>query len=409
MAIREMLVRAYSVGEVMRYLREIFEVDEGLQDLWVRGEVSNFMRAASGHCYFSLKDEQATLRCVLFRGNAINAPRLSNGMQIFAHGRMSVYEARGEMQLTIDQVEDAGIGVLYQRFLALKDELEAQGLFAAERKRAIPTVPAVIGIVTSRDAAALRDIVRTLRLRWPLARVVLAPTLVQGETAAPSIARAIEWLNRQGEADVIIIARGGGSIEDLWAFNEKVVAHAIAASRIPIVTGIGHETDFTIADFVADHRAATPTAAAAAVTPDITLLRAVVAEASERLQNVTLGTLDTYREIVAQHQHRLSREHPRERYERARQQVDDLVAQMQQQMDHRVAIARERLGGASMQLQALSPLLTIARGFATVTRDRDGVAVTTIADVLPPEAITVRVRDGALAATVTATQPNPPS
>ncbi|HKD76640.1 MAG TPA: exodeoxyribonuclease VII large subunit, partial [Ktedonobacterales bacterium] len=252
MAISEMIEQALSIGDVMRYLREVFEVDEGLQDLWVRGEISNFTRAASGHCYFSLKDEQATLRCVLFRGNAARTSRLGNGMQVYAHGRMAVYEARGDMQLMIDAIEDAGIGMLYQRFLALKAELEEQGLFAPDRKRAIPTAPHVIGLVTSPDAAALRDIVRTLRLRWPLARVVLAPTLVQGETAAAEIARAIGRLNQHGEAEVIIIARGGGSIEDLWAFNEKVVAYAIAASRIPTVTGIGHEIDFTIADFVAD-------------------------------------------------------------------------------------------------------------------------------------------------------------
>ncbi len=405
MALSEMIEQALSVGEVMRYLRGVLEVDEGLQDLWVRGEISNFTRAASGHCYFSLKDEQATLRCVLFRGNAQRVPRLDNGMQVFAHGRMAIYETRGEVQLMIDAIEDAGIGLLYQRFMALKAELDAQGLFAPERKRAIPTVPRVIGLVTSPDAAALRDIVRTLRLRWPLARVVLSPTLVQGETAASEIARAINRMNQHNEADVIIIARGGGSLEDLWAFNEKVVAYAIAASRIPTVTGIGHETDFTIADFVADYRAATPTAAAAAVTPDLGALRGVLAEARRRLSDLTQDQIATYREIVAQHRHRLEREHPHERIDRARQQIDDLAAQLHRHVEHRYEIERERLSGAVMRLQTLSPLLTIARGYATITRDRDGAAVASIHDVTPPEPLTIRLRDGRLHATATRATP----
>lgn len=398
----------YSVGAVMQYLREALEFDEQLQGIWVRGEVSQFTHAASGHWYFSLKDAEATLRCVMFRQRSAGLPRLVPGQEIFAHGNMGLYAQRGEVQFVIDQVEDVGVGVLYQRFLALKAELEALGLFAPERKRAIPTSPAAIGVVTSASAAALRDIIRTLRLRWPLARVVLAPTLVQGDGAGEQIVRALTWLNQYQAVDVILIARGGGSIEDLWAFNERKVALAIAASNIPTITGIGHETDSTIADFVADYRAATPTAAAVAISPDIMGLRLLVADARQRLSGAAHDHLDALRDDLADAAHRLAREHPRVQHDRARARLTDAVATLQRQMQHRLSLERERLSGAALHLQALSPLLTMARGYAAITRDRDGAPVTSVAKVAPMEGITVRLHDGTLAATVTAARPHPP-
>ncbi len=261
----------------------MLEEDYYLQDVWVRGEVTNYTQAPSGHRYFSLKDERATLGCVLFRGSGGYVPPLRNGMAIVAHGRFSVFEQRGAYQFYVDAVEAAGIGELHLRFEELKARLEAEGLFAAERKRVLPPCPAVVGVVTSASAAALRDILRTLRLRCPLTRVVVAPTLVQGEGAAEQVAAALDALNAHGQADVVIVARGGGSLEELWAFNEEVVARAIARSAIPVVTGVGHETDFTIADFVADYRASTPTAAASAVVPDASAWREALAETHERL------------------------------------------------------------------------------------------------------------------------------
>lgn len=396
---------ALGVADLLRLMRELLESDAELQDLWVRGEISNLTVAASGHCYFSLKEESAAVRCVMFRAAALAGPRLRNGMQVFIHGRASIYEPRGELQIVVDLIEDIGVGVLFQKYQALKDELEALGYFAVERKRPLPVAPRVIGIVTSPDAAALRDMIRTLRLRWPLGRVILAPTLVQGTSAAGMIAGAIRALNAHGAAEVIIVARGGGSIEDLWAFNERVVADAIFTSRLPVVSGVGHETDFTIADFVADYRAATPTAAAAAVAPDVTMLRAAIAGSRERLLMVMQETVDHWRDEVATLEYRLQRIHPRAQADRARQQVDDATQAMRAALQHRLDLARERLSGAALRLQALSPLLTIARGFAQVTRDRDGLAVTCLADVAPPEAVTIRVADGRLAATVTATAP----
>lgn len=401
MAMRSAVTQFYGISEVMQYLRDLLEFDEQLQDIWVRGEVSQFSAAASGHWYFKLKDHAATMSCVIFRKQSNALLPLRTGQDIFAHGRLNLYPQRGEMQMIIDQVEDVGVGILYQRFLALKVELEELGLFAPERKRALPTSPATIGIVTSTNAAALRDMLRTLRLRWPLMQVVLAPTLVQGNEAPAQIVAAIELLNRHRAAEVILLARGGGSIEDLWAFNDREVALAIARSAIPIVTGIGHETDYTIADFVADYRAATPTAAAAAISPDITGLRIALDEVQMRLKGAIQDYLDATRNATEELTHRLSREHPRAAHDRARQQVREATLTLQRQMAHRASLERERLGGAALQLQALSPLLTMARGYAALTRDRDQTPITTIADVAPPEAITIRLRDGELRATVT--------
>ncbi len=244
-------------------------IENGLPLMWVRGEISNFVRAASGHWYFSLKDEQAQVRCVMFRHKSQYLDfKPGNGSQVEVLALASLYEARGDFQLTLEKMRPAGLGVLFEAFERLKSKLESEGLFDSGRKRDLPLLPRQIGLVTSPQAAALRDVLRTLSNRMPDVPVVLYPTPVQGEGAAQKIAQAIKVANQRAECDVLILCRGGGSIEDLWSFNEEVVARAIAASHIPLVSGVGHETDFTIADFVADVRAATPTAAAQLVVPD---------------------------------------------------------------------------------------------------------------------------------------------
>jgi exodeoxyribonuclease VII large subunit len=244
-------------------------IERHLGLVWVSGEISNFMRAASGHCYFNLKDAQAQARCVLFRQKAQHATfALRDGLQVEVRATPSIYEARGEFQLNVENVRLAGIGALYEKFAQLKAKLDAAGWFAEARKRPLPAYPRAIGIVTSTRAAALRDILTTLRRRWPAAGIVIYPTAVQGGAAADAIAQAIRTANERAEVDVLIVGRGGGSIEDLWAFNEEAVARAVFESVLPVVSGVGHETDFTICDFVADVRAPTPTAAAASVTPD---------------------------------------------------------------------------------------------------------------------------------------------
>ncbi len=394
-------MRIVAVSEVTRYVKDLLEEDYLLQDIWIRGEVSNYSQPPSGHRYFSLKDEFATLRCVLFRGTAGAAPPMRNGMSVVAHGRMSLFEQRGDYQFYVDAVEEAGIGELHLRFEELKARLDAEGLFAPERKRALPPLPATIGVVTSSNAAALRDILRTLRLRCPLVRVILAPTLVQGDGAAEQIADALDALNAHGEADVIVLARGGGSIEELWAFNEEPVARAIARSRVPVVTGVGHETDFTIADFVADLRASTPTAAASAVVPDASDWRAALEATRDRLAYLIASQVDSERQRLATVNHQLERASPYQRLAEARQQIDEALQSMRVRTEHRIELRREQLRGTTLRLHALSPLLTIGRGFAVVRRASDGANVASVAHVAPGETLTIQVADGVIVADAT--------
>lgn len=263
--------RILRVTELNFAIKQLLETEVPL--LWVQGEISNLVKAASGHFYFSLKDDQAQVRCVMFRHKStLLSNPLNNGQQVEVLAIATLYEQRGDFQLTVEQVRPAGLGVLYEQFTRLRQRLEKEGLFAAERKRTLPAFPTRVGIITSPQAAALRDVLAVLRLRLPAIPVVLYPVPVQGGGSAEKITEAILLANRRKECDVLIVCRGGGSIEDLWAFNEEIVARAIDASMIPVISGIGHETDFTIADFVADERAPTPTAAAQRAVPDRTVL-----------------------------------------------------------------------------------------------------------------------------------------
>ena len=395
---RQRTMRVVTVSEIVRYIKDLLEEDYNLQDIWVRGELTNLTVSQAGHRYFSIKDETAQLRCVMFRGSAGSAPPFRNGMDVFVHGRFSLYEQRGDFQFYVDAVEDAGIGELHRRFEALKQRLEAEGLFAEERKRPLPPCPGVVGIVTSPSAAALRDIIRTLRLRCPLVRVILAPTLVQGEGAAEQIAAALDALNAHGDAEVVIVARGGGSLEELWAFNEEVVARAIARSRVPVITGVGHETDFTIADFVADHRASTPTGAAVAAVPDADAWRETIAALRDRLEYSVVGRLAGERERLRTSLHQLERASPERRLQDARQHVDEAERALGLRLDHLLALRRERLRGQALRLHALSPLLTLARGFAVVRRETDGALVSSVGQISAGQALSVRVADGSFAA-----------
>src|SRR5579863_2347897 len=370
----------FSVAQVSHYLKEVLASDEILQDVWVRGEISGCKTYSSGHCYFTLKDAEAQLPCVFFKNARLrsDAPDLRDGMAIAANGRIALYERDGKLQLYVEQIELIGDGALFLRFEQLKARLAAEGLFDADRKRSLPSQVAVVGIVTSPQAAALRDMLRVLRTRYPLAEVLLSPTLVQGAEAPDAIAAALDLLNEQGDADVIIVGRGGGSIEDLWAFNEEVVARAIARSRIPVISGVGHETDFTIADFVADYRASTPTAAAAAAVPDIQEWRDSVLEEEQLLMALMEERFADMREKLAYSQRDLQRASPQRLLERQQQQLDDTSALLQTRMGHILSLQRERLRGLALGLHSLSPLLTIARGYAIVRRESDAVIVTSI-------------------------------
>ncbi|MDQ2904780.1 MAG: exodeoxyribonuclease VII large subunit [Ktedonobacteraceae bacterium] len=385
-----------SVSQASRYIKELLELDDVLQSIWVQGEISDCKTYPSGHCYFTLKDSKSQLFCVFFKHARQRslAPDLRNGMAVTVSGRVSFYERDGKLQLYVEHAELLGEGALFLLFERLKERLAEEGLFDEERKRPLPPQPAVIGIVTSSQAAALRDMLRVLHTRYPLAEVILSPTLVQGAEAPAAIAAAIDLLNEHGEADVIIVARGGGSIEDLWAFNEEIVARAIARSRTPVISGVGHETDFTIADFVADHRASTPTAAAAAAVPDIADWRGDIQEKQQALMELVEERLADEREALGRITRDLYRASPRSQLDRRRQQLDDTTELLQMGLRHIVALRGERLRGLSLRLHSLSPLLTIARGYAVVRRTPDQAVITSAQQVQPGDTLSIQVADG---------------
>jgi exodeoxyribonuclease VII large subunit len=384
-----------SVSDLTRRVRELLDIDYRLQDVWVSGEASNVSRPASGHLYFTLKDAQASLRCVMWRPDAarlLSLPR--DGEAVEVHGRVSVYEAAGQYQLYADTLRPAGEGLLYQQFLRLKAQLEAEGLFAEERKRALPAWPARIGLVTSPSGAALRDVIHVLRRRFPLALVTLAPTPVQGEEAPAGLIAAMQALNRHVHPDVILLVRGGGSIEDLAAFNDEGVARAIVASQAPVVSGVGHETDFTIADFVADRRAPTPSAAAEIVTPDVSVLSEELRLARARLADALAERLRTHRWELDEHRFKLRLASPRAQVAGARQRLDDLGARAQAAIGAGVRLRRAAVGGMAQTLRAVGPSAVLERGYAVV-RLKDGGQVVRSRKQAPPGAtLEVRVADG---------------
>lgn len=385
----------WTVGELTRYLRHLLESDPMLQDVWVQGEISNLSRPSSGHIYFTLKDSSAALRCVMWRTDARRLRMsLQDGLAIEVHGKIGLYEIGGQYQLYADQIQPVGEGALFQEFLCLKALLEAEGLFDPARKRPIPPLPRRIGIVTSPTGAALRDMLQTLRRRLPLAEVILAPAPVQGTEAAPALAAALSDLNRLAQPDVILLARGGGSIEDLWAFNDENLVRAVAASKAPVITGVGHETDFTLADFAADLRAPTPTAAAELATP---VSRADLQAGLAGLK-VRLGTALTARVAVRQREvealaARLRFVSPERRILSDRQQLDEITRRALSATTHRLRLEQERLNGLNQRLCALNPLAVLGRGFAVVSHT-DGSLVRQTAQVKTGETLRVRVSDG---------------
>jgi exodeoxyribonuclease VII large subunit len=385
---------SWSVTDLTRYLRQLIESDELLADIWVTGEVSNLSRPASGHIYFTIKDSAASLRCVMWRSTVSRQSYIpQDGEAIDVHGYISIYEAGGQYQLYADLFRQAGEGALYAEFMRLKGLLEAEGLFAAERKRPIPSRPHCIGIVTSPSGAALQDILNTLRRRYPLAEVVLAPTPVQGEEAPLGIINALQQVVRLAKPEVIILARGGGSIEDLWAFNDEAVARAIAACPVPVITGVGHETDFTIADFVSDLRAPTPTAAAELATPNQADLRLEISEFLTRLTQALQGYSGELRWTFKEMQVSLERNSPLLLVRTGSQRVDELERRLSINTRHLLELRRIQLAGLTQRIEALNPRAVLERGYAIVTNQAEQ-AISRVAQVLAGEALNVRVSDG---------------
>jgi exodeoxyribonuclease VII large subunit len=383
----------WTVSKLTFYIRKLLEENEVLQDVWVQGEISNLSRPASGHVYFTLKDSSAALRCVMWKTSAVRLTMsLQDGKAVEVHGKIGVYEVSGQYQLYVDQIRPMGEGALYQEFMRLKAMLEAEGLFAQEHKRQIPMFPKKIGIITSATGAALRDMLNTLRRRLPLVEVILAPSPVQGIEAPPALVGALQSLVLQSP-DVILLARGGGSIEDLWAFNDERVVRAVAMSSVPIICGVGHETDFTLCDFAADLRAPTPTAAAELAT-QITMidLRAAVSSLQSRLIAATLNLIAQQKTSLSSLASELRYVSPERQIQSGRQHVDELTRRARSSLLHHVQLQAAHIRGMQRRLEALNPMAVLGRGYAVVTRKDDGSVVSRV-DQASAE-MKVRVSDG---------------
>lgn len=390
----------WTVSELTRYVRQLFEMDYRLQDVEVEGEVSDFRVPGSGHAYFTLKDAGAQLKCVMWRSEVqAQAALPEHGDRVIAQGSLSVYEAGGQYQLYCRSLRPAGLGDLHAEFEALKARLQAEGLFDPARKRPLPEQIQTVGIVTSPTTAALQDVLNILRRRNPLAHAIVAPTPVQGEQAPPQIIAALEALNTRPEIDVILVVRGGGSLEDLWCFNDERVARAIAASRVPVISGVGHEIDFTLADFAADVRAPTPSAAAELATPvSVEALRDVIATAQAQLVAALQGALDQRRRAAEQAAYGLRRLSPRAQVASLRQSIDGLLERGQRATQHNLTLKRAQLGSARRALGAFNPRETLARGYAIV--QMDGRVLRDAREAAPGDRLTIRLHRGRLAATV---------
>ena len=340
-------------------------IEEQFSDIWLEGELSNLRAPGSGHVYCTLKDKMSQIRAVLFRSSAVRLRfALQEGMQVIVRGRLTVYEQRGEYQIVIDTVEPKGVGALQLAFEQLKERLAAEGLFDQDRKKPIPAFPRTVGVVTSLTGAAIRDILAVLRRRWPTLHILIAPVQVQGESAGRQIAEALAALNDWGSVDVIIVGRGGGSLEDLWSFNEEIVVRAIAASHVPVVSAVGHEIDVTLADFTADLRAPTPSAAAEAVVP-------VLSEIVERLRELTVRTGQVMLRHCAFERQRLDVSirgvtDVRFRLQEAAQRTDDMVDRLRERLQRLLTSGRERIHEAQRDISGLNPILVIKQGLATV-------------------------------------------
>ena len=393
---------AYTVSAVAEYLKASLESDPRLADLMVVGEVSGYRNPSSGHHYFALRDEQSVLRCVMFRGGR-GGQFLSDGSQVICHGRISNYTARGDLQYYVDQVEPDGVGALQKAFEEMRKRLESEGLFESGRKRQLPAMPARIAVITSPTGAVIQDILNVLTRRYPLAEVILIPTAVQGEKAAPEIVRAFQALNALDDIDVAIVARGGGSLEDLWSFNEETVARAIFASNVPVISAIGHETDTTIADLVADVCAPTPSAAAEIVAPATADLAGEVAGYAARIDEIVGRRVADSRSHFELAVDRMNLRVPDTAL--PRQRIDDLLVRARLAGQRLVESSKLRLAAVEASLSALGPKKILGRGY-TITRLADGKAATSALQFETGDRMAVTFADGSVDATVDRSSPD---
>lgn len=394
------LMAVITVSQLNNYVKRYFDANSALASLWIKGEISNFKLHSSGHIYMTLKDSAATLKCVMFSSNVQRLKfRPDNGMKVIAMGRVSVYERDGVYQLYIEQLIPDGMGELYAAYEQLKTELDQAGYFDENAKKSIPLYPVKIGIVTSPQGAALKDILNILNRRYPLAEVYVYPALVQGLGAASSIAEGIDYFNTDCPVDTLIIGRGGGSIEDLWAFNERIVADAVFSSNVPVISAVGHETDFTISDFVADLRAPTPSAAAELAVPDINELSAYLEQSRSRMLNALTSLIKVKRArldyLLQRDLHKTVTHH----IEDCKLRLDAAQDDMTDIMSRRIEALGNRFSSLCIKLDALSPLKVLSRGYAVVSDDEKNIK--SISDLSEGDTVSVRVSDGGFESVVT--------
>ncbi len=389
----------FSVSQLNRQVKHLLE--QHFFAATIIGEISNLSQPASGHYYFSLKDQQSQIRCALFKHQAQRLTfKPKNGLQVKIIADVSLYEARGDYQLIVQAMQETGEGILYQQFEELKSKLDHKGWFATDIKKPIPAMPRTVGIITSATGAAVRDIQATLKRRFPSIPLIIYPCMVQGIDAKHQISLAIKTANRRKECDVLILARGGGSLEDLWAFNEEIVATAIHKSRLPIITGIGHETDTTIADFVADLRAATPTAAAEHSTPDVNQLQNALTAQEQHLKQLIHNTLNRHIQNLHWLYKDLTQYHPKNKIQQHQQQLATLQSRLHAQIAHNLQHKQQSLAYLSQSLNLTSPLTILQRGYS-ITKTSQNELIHSSQQVKTGETISTRLHSGTLTSKIT--------
>ena len=390
----------FSVSQINKTISRILQNQPQLSNVWVKGQISNLSRPNSGHIYFSLKDESGIIKGVMFRSNASKLQfQLRDGEEVLVQGKIDIYAASSHYQINITTIEPLGEGALQRAFEELKQKLAEEGLFNDVHKKPLPRYPQKIGVITSATGAAIQDIYQRLQKRYPLAELLLYPTLVQGDNAPRQIVKAIRAMNRRKDIEVLIVGRGGGSIEDLWAFNEEVVARAIFASEIPIISAVGHETDFTISDLVADHRSPTPTAAAEHVVPDKDELITQLEQWLKRLANTSQNRLGVLKGVLTDLNSRLSPERRRDAINNLSQSIDDLEAAYQRAITEKLKTESNNLQAMSARLHGVSPLATLERGYS-ISRNMSGEIITSSSQLTKGDELDVTLSKGSLRCTV---------
>lgn len=396
----ELLPPSKTVSQVNEYIKMLIEDEIQLQDIYVSAEISNFKHHSTGHMYFTLKDESSEIKAVMFRAYASRLNfRVENGMKVLVHARVGVYEKAGSYQLYVDSMQPDGIGSLYLAYEQLKSKLASEGLFNEEHKKQLPKFPKRIGVITSPTGAAIRDIIKVATRRSPLSDIILYPAAVQGRESAFELTRAVEHFNLIGNVDVIIIGRGGGSLEDLWSFNDEALARAIFASDIPVVSAVGHEIDFTICDFVADVRAATPSHAAELVTPNCEELKIRIANGYTTLKNSIIGTLSEYRLLIDGYMKSKVLKDPMYLFDEKRMRLIDTTDKLYNAMNYKNKELRSRIATIGASLTALNPLAVLTRGYGAVFNS-DNAVLKSIENVNIGEKIKVKLSDGSIIASV---------